>query len=288
MVAMTWNSSADIGIIWLKRYRTPNWDKWLRPYAWCPSCGEVVRGIYNPKPGPRRPMRYDAQYTYRCPQIRCRGVKVQPYVVPAAAAIDWSLPAQRIGDRKTPLAPKTYARIAAGLRRYARPFVPELAGHTFERRPGVRTRPVDMPFTTQHTTASKGLVCPPMLAPTGGSWNDDATPMDDPMRTRTTREFEAVVTPPPFLTVLRSDRPRTIDLHEPLATVVADGSNHALVEPVVVSTSGRDNSGAAPPGRRAAARADRPPRARPRGAAAQPRPRPAGERPSAGHARRRG
>jgi DNA (cytosine-5)-methyltransferase 1 len=37
-------------------------------------------------------------------------------------AIDWSLAGERIGDRARPLAPKTIARIEAGLRRYARPI----------------------------------------------------------------------------------------------------------------------------------------------------------------------
>jgi DNA (cytosine-5)-methyltransferase 1 len=194
-------------VFWQARYRTPDWDKWLRPKAWCETCGETVRAIYNPKPGPRRPMRFGSQYTYRCPKKTCRGSTVHPFVLPAAAAIDWSLPGERIGDRKKALAAKTRARIAAGLRRYCRPVPPG--------RPPVRP--------------------PTMLVPTGGNWNDDAATVDEPMRTRTTRESEAVVTPP-FLTLLRSDRARTIDLVDPLATLVGDGSGHALITPL----EGRD------------------------------------------------
>ena len=232
-------------VFWQTRYRTPDLDKWTRPRAWCPTCGEVVTAAYAPKPGKRRPMRYGQQYAFRCPRTSCRNAIVQPYVLPAAAAIDWSLPAQRIGDRPKPLQPKTIARIEAGLRRYAQPITLEAAGHTFERRPGVRTWLVDQPLTVLHTTASKGVACPPMLVPSGGTWNDEATTVADPMRTRTTRETEGVCVPP-FLLPLRSGRPRVVGTDEPLATVVADGSNHALVDPLLVPVEGRDNLAARP------------------------------------------
>jgi DNA (cytosine-5)-methyltransferase 1 len=206
-------------VFWQRRYRTPNWDKWLRPHGWCPACGEVVRAVYSPKPGPRRPMRYGAraQYVYRCPNRTCRSAVVRPYALPALSVIDLSDPGQRIGDRKKSIAQATRDRIAAGLLKF--------------RRPGVRTSPVDQPLTTQHTTASKALACPPMLVPTGGTRRRGAASAEAPMATRTTRENDAVVTPP-FLSVLRSGRPRNTGLDEPLATVVADGSGHALVVPL--------------------------------------------------------
>jgi DNA (cytosine-5)-methyltransferase 1 len=206
-------------VFWQARYRTPDFDKWTRPQAWCPGCERVVRALYVEKPGRRRAMRYGAQYVYRCPQVSCRNAIVHPYVLAAAAAIDWALPSQRIGDRRVPLRPKTIARIEAGLRRYTRPVPP--------------------------TTGAGVGTCPPLLVPSGGTWNDDATTVDEPMRTRTTRETEAVLVPP-FLVPLRSGRPRTSRATEPLATVVADGSNHALVEPLLVPTVGRDGVNAAP------------------------------------------
>lgn len=232
-------------VFWLKKYPTPNWRKWLTVKALCPSCGEIVASVYTPKPGKRRPMRYGSQYVYRCPKARCEQAVVMPLVVPAAAAIDFTLPTQRIGDRKTPLAAATRARVQAGIQKYWRPFLAETAGHTFERRPGVRTRPVDSPLGTQSTTATTSLACPPMMVPTGGTWNDDACTVDGPMRTRTTRENEAVVCPP-FLSVLRSGRPRNIPVGDPLATVVADGSNHALIVPTESRDGQRARSAAEP------------------------------------------
>jgi DNA (cytosine-5)-methyltransferase 1 len=212
-------------VFWQDRYRTPDFDKWTRPRAWCPRCQTVVRALYVEKPGKPRAMRYGQQYRYRCPQASCRGGAVHPYVLPAAAAIDWTLPAQRIGDRRDPLKPKTLARIAAGLRRYAHPT--HLDGVS---------------------PAAPALTCPPLLVPSGGTWNTDATPLGEPMRTRTTPETEAALVPP-FLLPLRSGRPRSVLATQPLATVVADGSNHALVEALLVPTEGRDGIAASPASR---------------------------------------
>lgn len=242
-------------IFWKAIYKTPDWNKWLRPKSSCPSCGDVVDGIYNPKPGKLRPMRYGprAQYTYRCPAKACAGQMVHPLVLPAASAIDWSLPAERIGDRKRPLAAKTRARIAAGLERYCQPVVVETSGHTFERRPGVRSWPVDRPLGTQHTTLSKSIaVGPEMLVPTGGTWNDDASTVEGPMRTCTTRENTALVVPlegrdgvfarpandpmraqttrhqDALVVPLRNNGVATPPTH-PFKTVAAGGEHHALV-----------------------------------------------------------
>lgn len=214
--------------------RDPDWNRWLRPVAWCPSCEREVAAVQWWKRAGNDMGRYRQQYLYRCPHTACRGQLVEPAAMPAAAAIDWSLAGQRIGDRVVPLKPKTIARIEAGLRRYARPITLEAAGNTFERRPGVRTRPVDEPLTTQTATATKAVACPPLVVPAGGTWRDEATSAAEPMPARTTRENDGVAVPP-FLVPMRSGRPRTSGVHEPLATVVADGSNHALAVPPFIT-----------------------------------------------------
>lgn len=202
-------------VFWKAKYRTPNWDKWLRPHAWCPSCNCVVRGIYTAKPGTRRPMRYGkgAQYTYRCPKKACPSGAVQPFVLPAQSAIDLSLPSQRIRDRKRPLAPNTRWRIAAGLRRW-------------------HGRGMDIDV--------------PMLVPTGGTWNDDPYLASNPLRTRTTRENEAVVTVP-AMTVSTSGRDgsgRARLAHEPFATQTARHEGAVVGVPLYVPL--RNNGVAAP------------------------------------------
>jgi DNA (cytosine-5)-methyltransferase 1 len=182
---------------WLRSLgRVPDWDKWLRPRAWCPACDEMVSALQvfkNPRVSMGRYGRH-GQYWYRCPHATCRNRIVDPQVLPASAAIDWTLKGTRIGDRvdargrPDPLAPATLARIQAGIERYWEP----------------------------------------VLAPAGGTWRTSAVPVSAPMPCRTTRETDGVAVPP-FLVPLRSGRPRTIPVSDPLATVVANGSNHGLV-----------------------------------------------------------
>lgn len=99
---------------WKKGNRKPNLE--FRPLAHCPHCGRNVESIQTWKRG-KRWGRYKAQYVYRCPQCH---QEVTPYYYAAFNAIDWTLQAERIGDRKTPLKPKTLARIQYGLEAYGR------------------------------------------------------------------------------------------------------------------------------------------------------------------------
>jgi DNA (cytosine-5)-methyltransferase 1 len=232
--------------------RCPDLNRWTRPQAWCPKCEKTVTGVQSWKRAESPWGRYKAQYVYRCPTPRCH-IEVYPGVLPAAVAIDWALAGERIGDRARPLAAKTVARIEAGLRRYARPIHLEAAGNTFERRPGVRTWPVDEPLKTIHTTASKALACPPMLVPAGGTWNDSGTPVTEPFRTRTTRDTEALVVPvegrdgisarlavgplrtqtarlqDALVVPMRANNTAKLAATSPLDTVAAAGNHHALV-----------------------------------------------------------
>jgi DNA (cytosine-5)-methyltransferase 1 len=170
-------------VAWRKGDRAPDIPKWTRPPAWCPRCEKTVRAVQAWKRPDRPRGRYGQQYVYRCPNLDCRGQQVFPDVLPAAVAIDWTLPGERIGDRARPLAPKTLARIEAGLRRYAQP----------------------------------------LLAPAGGTWNDDTRPITEPFRTRTTRDTEALVVP------LRNNGVARPAATSPAPTVAAAGNHHALV-----------------------------------------------------------
>lgn len=84
-----------------------------RPIAWCDKCGEVVEAIQWWKRDGRRVGKYGRQYIYACPN-GSHG-QVEPYVAPAAHAIDWSDIGTRIGDRQRPLAAATMRRIQTGL-----------------------------------------------------------------------------------------------------------------------------------------------------------------------------
>src|SRR5690606_10774465 len=95
--------------------RDPDWDKWLRPTAWCPTCDEWVQALQVFKrPGDMG--RYRSQYVYRCPRVSCRHQVVEPEALPALAAIDPTIPGTAIKDRTEPLAPATIERIKAGIK----------------------------------------------------------------------------------------------------------------------------------------------------------------------------
>src|SRR4029077_736943 len=117
-------------VAWRKGNRAPNLT--FHPQAYCQKCDKLVGAVQawkkkrRGKKGSTMPDawgRYGErrQYLYRCPY--CTEV-VTPYYYAAANAIDWSLPTQKIGERKKPLEPKTMARIEEGLRRFtkAQPF----------------------------------------------------------------------------------------------------------------------------------------------------------------------
>lgn len=115
----------------------------------------------------------------------------------AAECIDWSLPCPSIFDRRRPLKDATCRRIAAGVVRYVLQGKPFLVTCNHGK-PGFRGQAVDEPMRT--ITASRdahGLVAP-MLIQTGYGER-------------------------------RGQAPRTLDVQQPLGTVVAGGAKHALV-----------------------------------------------------------
>lgn len=226
---------------WRKGNRVPDLD--IRPLAWCPSCDREVRAIQVWKNG-AKVGRYRQQYVYRCPSTSCRHQIVEPYALAAAAAIDWNLLGQRIGDRDKPLSPKTVARIVAGLKRFALPqLVP--SGGTWNE----SAHPVTAPFRARTTRENEGL-----LVPVEGRDGKAASHVSAPMRTQTARHETALVVPyygtaetarpasepigtlttrdrygVAFIAELRGGGSDARDVREPLATVCANGNHHMLV-----------------------------------------------------------
>jgi DNA (cytosine-5)-methyltransferase 1 len=253
-------------VFWKRGNPAPN----LRfdPVSYCPACATRVAGVQTFKKPGRRIGKYRQQYDYRCPT--CRGI-VYPYAYPAASAIDWSLPTQRIGDRARPLAPATRRRVEIGLERFGQPAIVQAAGHTYEA-PGsgyARTWSVSDPIHAQTATLSDALAVPPFLAvlrtradarslddpiPTlvagnvghalvqpfithAGARVSQPRTIDDPMPTLTTKPGHAIVIPP-FLTVIRGNTARSIAVDEPLATITAEGTQHYLIEPFIAELRG--------------------------------------------------
>jgi DNA (cytosine-5)-methyltransferase 1 len=242
-------------VFWRDGQPAPELD--VRPLAWCEVCGMQVAARQSWKRTDRAAWgRYRAQYVYRCPRPECRFSIVEPYVDPAAAAIDWTLRGQRIGDRDRPLSAKTIERIRAGLARYARPLTFKARGNTFVRTGPdglpvyARAWPVDQPTATLTTTETRALVVPvegregktaapvtsplrtqstraetALVVPSGGTWNEDARPTGEPFRARTAVENEGIA----FIAELRGGGSDARHVREPLATVTASGNHHMLV-----------------------------------------------------------
>lgn len=190
--------------------RDPDWDKWLRPTAWCPGCDEWVKAVQVFKDPSRDMGRYRSQYVYRCPQVKCRNRVVEPTFQPAYTAIDWTIKGERIGDRAKPLAEKTMRRIEAGIKRYARPIHVEAGGHQYDaadpkhRQHGqegayFRAWPVEEPLKTLHTSLTKAVVVPPLLIPVEGRDGKVAQTVERALRTQSTRSETALVAVPPML-----------------------------------------------------------------------------------------
>lgn len=178
---------------WRKGQRRPNLR--VEPLSWCPSCEQLVEGRQTFKPvslkksGGRPWGKYGQQYFFTCPV--CAGT-VFPGAAPAAEAIDWSLPIERIGDRERPLEESTRGRIRRGWQKVlSEPFAIRIggtgnprpltlplvtqtsrheaamvfpnAGNTFERTPGNRARDgATAALDTVHGTLERAMVIPPM------------------------------------------------------------------------------------------------------------------------------
>lgn len=204
-------------LFWRIGVPRPDIERVTAPEAVCPVHGLIrARQVWKKERTPWG--RYRAQYLYRHWHPECQFAVVEPLFRPAAEIIDWTLPGQRIGDRARPLAPKTLARIKAGVERYWAPLLAPCGGSWRD-----SASPVTEASPTIMTRDYQGLAIP-----MEGRDGKTAAPLGQPLRTMTTRNETGLA----FLTLLRSDRARNSDpASQPLATVVADGSNHALVSP---------------------------------------------------------
>jgi DNA (cytosine-5)-methyltransferase 1 len=180
-------------IFWKKGNKAP--DLKFYPKAFCQRCEKVIASVQSWKNPQKKWGKYGikgGQYVYACPI--CAQV-IQPFYYAAANAIDWQLPAQRIGDRNRPLKDKTLARIELGLKKFSKqPFTIGLAGSQGQQKENSLTRP--MP--TQTATPVLGLV-QPFLVDTGrtNAVNDRSYPViDRAIPTQTAQQDKALVIPP--------------------------------------------------------------------------------------------
>jgi DNA (cytosine-5)-methyltransferase 1 len=153
----------------------------------------------------------------------------------AREIIDWQLPGQSIFNRKKPLSPKTMARIAAGIRKFAgrkaEPFLVMLYGTG-------TARSVDLPLPTVTANGQHVALCEPFML--GQQSGGAPRSCNEPVPTVATAG--AIALCQPFIVGAGGPqgqaRPRSVD--EPLKTVLTD-SRMALCEPFVVSVNHGDD-----------------------------------------------
>ena len=139
----------------------------------------------------------------------------------AAECIDWSVPCQSIFERERPLADKTMARIARGVRKFVlespRPFILPV-NHGGEGRKDNRVHSIDEPLRTitSHGRGSHALAIPYLVHRSNGERPGQA--------------------------------PRIYDIQRPLGTIVGQGEKHALVAAFLAKHYGDRPTGGWPGG----------------------------------------
>ena len=218
------------------------------PPAYCAQCDTVVATRQHwKKPGPDSAPRfgkYGQQYVYVCDAGNHAQQIVEPFVLPAAAVIDWSDLGQRIGDRAKPLAEKTMRRIEIGLRMFARPAVVAHTGQTWDaadrRHPGfgdpssywrawaADTTPL---MTRQAGGSGDGVAVPPFSMAVNHDGDGRQFELDGaPLPTRSTKIGDGIAVPPFVAELYGTGTARSIE-QESLSTVTAGGNHHGVAVP---------------------------------------------------------
>ncbi len=144
------------------------------------------------------------------PEVKTKQAKPQRL---AADIIDWSLPCPSIFDRKRPLAEATLRRIARGIQRYVveanEPFIVGVGGRAGQSRP----RGSKEPLATITAKADSALVVPQLAPFIANTRNGERT----------------------------GQLPRVMRCEQPLWTVTAEGSQQALIAPVITKFRTNDH-----------------------------------------------
>lgn len=178
----------------------------FHPAAPCETCGVDVAAVQHFKNPKTLAGVYGArhgQYIYRC--SRC-AQPVEPYRVPVRGVLDLTRPSQVIGERATPLKPKTMQRCRLAVRMLAERYgAMRLSGPGTKPTLAISARPLPEPPARQDLAT---MDVPDAIVDLRG----------DPGRTGGGNES------------------RTLD--EPLSTVCASGTHHGLLQPAAIAQIG--------------------------------------------------
>ena len=221
-------------VFWKKGNPAPDLD--IRPPAHCRACAEEVEAVQSwrdTKLGRQQWGRYGKrqQYIYRCP--RCASV-VKPYYYAGFNAIDWSIDADRIGERSRPLADKTMQRIRYGLREYGRKPLVVTTRYTSGTACRVRDATAhELP--TQPGDASHALLSPAMVQTAySHAPGNRAYSALEALRTQTAQQSMGLLSPPPMLTSTNYFDDRNVSLEAPYPTQTTQ-TKWAITQPPVLS-----------------------------------------------------
>lgn len=241
-------------VFWKAGNIKPNLE--FRPNGYCTRCGHDVETFQSWKNPAKRWGKFKTQYIYRCSV--CHN-ETTPYYFAAFNCIDWSLPGERIGDRKKPLAKNTVRRIEYGLKKYGKQLltitnrytsgldcrVKPAITHPLATQPGdashavlspfllnqehsqaqeERVKPSTLPAWTQTTAQATGLVVPFFSQHEHGECRIHNG--FKPLVTQTASQTLGVVVP--FIINMKKTSPAKSIL-EQIATVAASGNHHWLV-----------------------------------------------------------
>lgn len=221
-------------VFWKRGNKAPDLE--FRPRGWCAKCAADVEAVQAWKnngrsANGRRWGRYRQQYVYRCPAC---AAEVVPYHFAAWNAIDWALPAERIGDRARPLQPRTMERIRKGLEKYGNTWLILDTAYAA----GDRARPMLAALPTQTGRQSLGMVAPQLVSV--NDYDDRTIPVvERPMGTQTTQNKFGVLMPQ--IVTLRNHGEAQGATDAPLPTFAAAGNHVGLLMPQVLALGGRQN-----------------------------------------------
>lgn len=215
-------------VFWQKGNRPPVLE--YRPVAPCPKHG-FVEAVQSWKPM-RTIGKYRRQYHYLCPQC---ATAVTPFYFAALNALDFSIAAERIGDRKTPLKPRTMERIRFGLEKFGNRLLVVQTNHKSGLSCRVRDAGDD-PMPTQAASNQQHAFVSPFLIETAQTHSDKrrSRSLMEPMPTMGGQQTSALVSP----LVLTAGSNETIS-HGTEAMPTQTGTERlAVVGPVVVPIQG--------------------------------------------------
>lgn len=217
-------------VFWKKGNKSPDLD--FRPKAYCHHCGKEVESIQSWRNSRRKYGKYKQQYDYRCP--RC-GNLVEPYYYASFNIIDWSIPAQRIGDRKKPLSPNTIKRIKHGLHLQKESSFIIYTDHSSNLD---RSTSITDKMFTQSTRQVAALI-------TKGSYGGDINPLSHPQFTMTTQNNYGLIGLPMIIKNYGGNfNPKNspLPLNQPIDTITTIDSHGVLGIPFMVENRGKSLS----------------------------------------------